>query len=106
MSAFISRWRFYSRKTILIVLIDNQYTDQNILIVKIRNAYPFGQRENMPYQMWLDELKLVKFFLTLGQPYHWYIDWVNQFRSYKDLAGNKKKQNPKHYVNPDQLTLF
>lgn len=103
-----SRWRIYSRETIRDVLISYQISDIDALIKTISKAYPFGQRENMPYQIWLDEVKLVKYFLTLEQPYHLYFDWVNQFRSYKDMVNvRQKRENPKQiYVNPDQLTLF
>ncbi|HEY9701249.1 MAG TPA: hypothetical protein V6C58_02330 [Allocoleopsis sp.] len=85
-----------------------QISDTDALIKIISKAYPFGQRENMPYQIWLDEVKLVKHFLTLKQPYYWYFNWVNQFKSYKNMVNVRQKQkNPNQvHVNPDQLTLF
>jgi hypothetical protein len=86
-------WRIYSRETIKDVLISYQISDHSELIKLIRNAYPFGARENMPYQIWLDEIKLVKYFLEIKQPYHWYLDWVNQFRSYKDLVNSETMGN-------------
>ena len=101
-----SRWRINSRETIRNVLMNNQYTQQKVLINMIRNAYPFVTRENTPYQIWLDEVKLVKHFLAIGQPYHQYLSWVNQFRGYKDFLNNQYKPVKQVYIDPNQLTLF
>ena len=103
-----SRWRVYSRRTIRDVLTSHQLMGKEQLIKLIKESYPFGERKYTPYQIWLEEVKIVEFFLTLDQPHKWYFDWANQFKGYKDLAtANRSKHiyvDP--VLSPSQLTLF
>jgi hypothetical protein len=51
-------WRTYSVKVIRQVIADNPGLDEPALRKKISEAYPFGERANHPYKMWLSEVKV------------------------------------------------
>lgn len=68
------------------------------------NKYPFGQRVNHPYQVWLSELKIAQVFLSTGiavKHYHW---WRECYK--KPRKPNQANKQRKRSCNPDQLTLF
>jgi hypothetical protein len=68
------------------------------------NKYPFGMRENHPYQVWLSECKLITVFLSLGIAIKHYGWWRESYK--KPRKPNSDNEKRKHSYNPDQLTLF
>ena len=61
----MSRWREISDEVIISVMSENQDLKGKDLRKKIREAYPFGERANWPYKMWL---KRVRIHLGIDQP--------------------------------------
>lgn len=101
-----SQWRIQARERIKLVgdriLADNPQVDLKELRSEISKAYPFGLRENHPYQVWLSELnaymKLVKFNRT---------GWVTDapHSAAKGYGANKGKRKAVSFVE-GQLGLF
>jgi hypothetical protein len=57
--AELSRWRAIARRVIAKALADNPQAITREQIGRvISDAYPFGERKNHPYKMWLVEVKL------------------------------------------------
>ncbi len=68
------------------------------------NKYPFRVRENHPYKVWCQEIKLAGDFLSTGIAVKHYQMWRQTYRkSRKPSDYNEKK---KVTYNPDQLSLF
>jgi hypothetical protein len=60
-----SPWRLAARKAIQSAIASVEDSNDLVKIKKaIDSAYPFGGRENYPYQVWLDERR--KTFYELG----------------------------------------
>jgi hypothetical protein len=54
----MSSWRDTARPIIAKVIEEyNPDVDYKSLKVKLREAYPFGERKYHPYKVWLDEIK-------------------------------------------------
>ena len=53
----MSYWRDKSREVIRQVITDNPQAEGAELKKLISNAYPFGERQYHPYEIWLDEVK-------------------------------------------------
>ena len=70
------------------------------------NKYPFMSRENHPYKVWLNELRLAGDFLSTGIAIKHYPHWRETYqkpRKPSDYSQNKKR---KVTYNLDQLSLF
>lgn len=50
-------WRTHSAKVITRVIRTVGTADRQALQRAISEAYPFGERRNYPYRVWLDEVK-------------------------------------------------
>jgi hypothetical protein len=50
-----SSWRAYAAPIIAKVIKENEGKDMKQIRKALHDAYPFGQREYHPYQIWLDE---------------------------------------------------
>lgn len=50
-------WRESARPIIARVLTATRGQDESVIRKALREAYPFGMRENYPYKVWLDEIK-------------------------------------------------
>lgn len=50
-------WRDHAATVILRVIDTYPDLDEAALRQKIRDAYPFGEREHWPYKVWLSEVK-------------------------------------------------
>ncbi len=53
-----SQWRAIARPIIADVINDVGLDDEKKLKRELRDAYPFGERANHPYKIWLDEIKI------------------------------------------------
>ena len=53
----MSNWRTYAADVIRKVIEKVGITDEKLLKKKLREAYPFGEKENHPYKIWLSECK-------------------------------------------------
>lgn len=63
------------------------------------DRYPFRERNYTPYKIWLEELKLVITFISLGQPAINYKNWRSRVTS---KGCNARKQT---VPSPGQLSL-
>lgn len=52
-----SIWRKTSRRIVREVIAQHGTDDEKVLRRALRGAYPFGERRNWPYKVWLDEIK-------------------------------------------------
>lgn len=69
-----------------------------------KNKYPFGSRENHPYQVWLKEIKLMGEFLLTKIAVKHYQMWRQSYKKPRKI--NDWNQKRKTSYNPDQLSLF
>jgi hypothetical protein len=53
-----SKWRAAATPIIAKVLKDTQGLPEKDIKKALQDAYPFGQREYHPYQIWLSEIKI------------------------------------------------
>ena len=68
------------------------------------NKYPFGARENHPYKVWREEVRLAGDFLSTSIAIKHYPMWREAYKKpCKPSDYNKKR---KVTYNPDQLSLF
>lgn len=51
-----SRWREHCAPIIARVLLEAAGGDEKTIKAALREAYPYGEREHHPYQIWLDEI--------------------------------------------------
>jgi len=51
-------WREMARPIINTVINEVGFKDEKALRKALREAYPFGQRKNWPYKVWLDEISI------------------------------------------------
>lgn len=52
----LSRWRSAARPVVEFVLAHTKGWPEKEIKKALRDAYPFGPRENYPYKIWLDEV--------------------------------------------------
>lgn len=50
-------WRQIAAPIIQQVLMNTEGLPEDVVRRELREAYPFGQRENWPYKVWLDEIR-------------------------------------------------
>jgi hypothetical protein len=50
-------WRDIAAPIIYEVLKENKGKDEKTIKKALRDAYPFGERNDHPYKIWLDEIK-------------------------------------------------
>jgi hypothetical protein len=67
-----------------------------------KKCYPFGPRRFTPYRIWLEEIRLLRVFLTTGKSLDCYQPWRKQFTSKRERRGQVSTTMP----SPGQLTLF
>ena len=53
----MSQWREHSAKVIARVLAETKGQDEKVIRKALHDAYPFGERSNHPYKIWLDEIR-------------------------------------------------
>jgi hypothetical protein len=70
-----------------------------------KSHYPFGQRRYTPYKVWLEEVRLLRVFLTTGKSLDYYQPWRAQFTSKGERKGRSNSPSLSPPV-PGQLTLF
>lgn len=58
MSYSESSWRNRAAPIIKRVLAEHAGEDESAIRAALREAYPFGQRKNHPYQIWLSEVQI------------------------------------------------
>lgn len=51
-------WRHRAHAVIVSVLAATRGEDERTVRRALRAAYPFGERTNWPYRVWLDEIKV------------------------------------------------
>lgn len=51
-------WRDSARSIIVRILEENKGKDEEVVKKALFDACPFGQRQNHPYKIWLDEIKV------------------------------------------------
>jgi hypothetical protein len=93
-----SQWRLHSRRVIESVFLEYEAQcaclfkplNHEKLLKLVSDAYPFGQRTNLPYQQWLKEVKALKVFLLTKDPARAYYGWCERyFGSQRKLANRK-----------------
>jgi hypothetical protein len=62
-----------------------------------KKCYPFGPRKFTPYQIWREEIKILRVFLTTCQPLESYQPWRAQFTSKGERRG---RSNSARYSPP------
>ena len=67
-----------------------------------KSHYPFGQRRYTPYKVWLEEIRLLRVFLTTGKSLDCYQAWRAQFTAKGERRASVSSPPP----SPGQLTLF
>jgi len=63
------------------------------------NKYPFGLRQNHPYDVWRQEIKILDEFFMLSITFESYKAWRNAYKK-------PRKSKPKNTCDKNQLTLF
>jgi len=51
-------WRDHAKPIIREVIERVGFEDMKLLRKELKKAYPFGERSNHPYKIWLDEIKV------------------------------------------------
>jgi hypothetical protein len=70
-----------------------------------KKRYPFGSRRYTPYKVWLEEIRLLRVFLTTGKSLDCYQPWRAQFTSKGERRG--RSNSPSSFSpSPGQLTVF
>lgn len=68
------------------------------------NKYPFRLRENHPYKVWLEEIKLAGEFLSTSITIKHYRMWRQTHKKLRKV--NNWNETKKIGYNPNQLSLF
>ena len=68
------------------------------------NKYLFGTRENHPYKVWREEVRLAGDFLSTGIAIKHYPMWREAYKKPRKPSDYNEKR--KVTYNPDQLSLF
>ena len=68
------------------------------------NKYPFGLRENHPYKVWCQEVKLTAEFLSTRIAVKHYLMWRQSYKKPRKVNGWNEKR--KVDFNPNQLSFF
>lgn len=103
-----SRWRQSARDCIKTTLLEceaqaallGEPLDGKATFDQVNAAYPFVERRNHPYTIWLSEMKVVKKFLALNPP--------REARFYDCFSGQVAAEKFKRVelVAPGQTSLF
>jgi hypothetical protein len=56
-----SYWRSKASPIIEKILLDTKGQEEAAIRQALRDAYPFGERSNHPYKIWLDEIRRQRF---------------------------------------------
>ena len=81
---------------------DEPLTDGSLADEVNKKRYPFGSRRYTPYKVWLEEIRLLRVFLTTGKSLDCYQPWRAQFTSKGERRASVSSPPP----SPGQLTLF
>ena len=68
------------------------------------NKYPFGLRQNHPYDVWRREIKLLDEFFAIGIAFRHYKMWRRDYK--KPRKTNQRDEKQKNTCDENQLTLF
>lgn len=90
---------YEAQQACLSIAIDRQQCKKWISLDK----YPFGVRQNHPYDVWRQELKILDEFFALDVAFRNYKAWR---KSYKKPRKSKCNERQESVSNENQLTLF
>ena len=54
----MNTWRNHCSPIIMKVILENKGKSENEIKAALRKAYPYGERKNHPYKIWLDEIQV------------------------------------------------